>query len=68
MWAGLTQDDLDHWSERANRLYQPFNRGGKLLVDARVEAPIMTGHTLISVPNLTQQEADDLALRIQYGG
>jgi hypothetical protein len=67
-WAGLTQDDLDHWSERANRLSQSFNRGGKLLVDARVEAPIMMGHTLISVPNLTQQEAHDLALRIQYGG
>jgi hypothetical protein len=67
-WAGLTQDDVDHWSERANRLSQSFTQGGKLLVDAPVEAPIMSGHTLISVPSMTQQEANDLALRIQYGG
>ncbi|MBO0685923.1 MAG: hypothetical protein J2P45_22485 [Candidatus Dormibacteraeota bacterium] len=63
MWLDLTQDDVDHWNQRAHDLYRPFYRGGKLLTDPAVAAPITGGSAQIS-GNFNQQQAEDLAHRL----
>jgi hypothetical protein len=59
-WAGLTQDDVDHWNERASAVYRPVADGGELASDAVVVAPI-SGGTWPIAGNYTRQEARDIA-------
>src|SRR5919108_593352 len=63
MWLDLTQDDVDHWHERAHDLYRPFYRGGKLLTDPVVTSPISGGSAQIA-GDFNQQQADELARRL----
>jgi preprotein translocase subunit SecD len=63
MWLDLTQDDVDHWNQRAHNLYRPFYQGGKLLTDPVVRAPITGGSAQIP-GNFTEQQAEDLAHRL----
>jgi preprotein translocase subunit SecD len=63
MWLDLNQDDVDHWTQRANDLYRPFYRGGKLLTDPAITAPIPGGSAQIT-GNFNQQQAEDLAHRL----
>jgi hypothetical protein len=58
-WVGLTQDDIDHWNERANLLYQPTPRG-KLLTDPYPVTPL-TGGVFVIVGQFDQRQAQDLA-------
>ena len=63
MWLDLNQDDLDHWNQRAHDIYRPLYRGGKLLTDPAVTAPIPGGSAQIA-GNFNQQQAEDLAHRL----
>lgn len=65
-WLDLTQDDADHWNERANVVYRPVSQGGKLLSDPYILSPITSGHGYIQ-GNFRQQEATDLARRLGGG-
>jgi hypothetical protein len=58
-WVGLTQDDVDHWNERANLLYQPIPRG-KLVTDFYPVTPL-TGGVYVIVGQFDQRQAQDLA-------
>jgi preprotein translocase subunit SecD len=62
-WLGLTQDDVDHWNDRANAEYRPVSQGGKLLTDPVVVTPITGGQGFIR-GNFTHEEAVDLARRL----
>jgi hypothetical protein len=66
MWLDLSQDDLDHWNQRAHELYRPFTGGGKLLTDPLVTSRVPGGSAQIA-GNFTQQQADDLADRLESG-
>jgi SecD-like export protein len=58
-WVGLTQDDVDHWNERANLLSQRIPRG-KLLTDPYAVSPL-TGGVYVIVGPFDQRQAQDLA-------
>jgi hypothetical protein len=62
-WLGLTEDDIDHWNERANTLYWPASEGGKLLADPIVQTPITGGQGYIR-GNFSREAATDLAHRL----
>lgn len=66
MWIDLTQDDVDHWNQRAHELYRPFYRGGKLLTDPAVTSanPGANGSSVQIAGNFNQQQAEDLAHRL----
>ena len=42
-WLDLSQDDIDHWNERASTDYRRIDQGGKLIFDPSVSAPITDG-------------------------
>ena len=67
MWLDLTQDDVNRWHERAHDLYRPFSHGGKLLTDPVVTSPISGGSAQIA-GDFNQQQADELARRLEPGG
>jgi hypothetical protein len=62
-WLDLTQDDVDHWSERGNVLSRRVSEGGKLLSDPYVVSPITSGRAYIQ-GRFSQQEATVLARRL----
>jgi hypothetical protein len=62
-WLDLTQDDVDHWNERAMSEYRPVSQGGKLISDPYVTVPITNGQGHIQ-GNFSHQEATDLARRL----
>jgi hypothetical protein len=59
-WAGLTQDDVDHWNDRAGTVCRPVSDGGDLVNDPEVLSPITAGKFQIS-GNFSQQDATNLA-------
>ena len=65
-WLDLTQDDVDHWNERAEAVYRPVSQGGKLISDPHVVSPITAGQGYIQ-RNFSQQEATELARRLRGG-
>jgi preprotein translocase subunit SecD len=66
-WLDLTQDDVDHWNERANTLYQTTNKqGGKLVTDPVIQQPITGGQFFIS-GNFNPDSAKDLATLLNAG-
>lgn len=60
LWAGLTQDDIDHWNERASTVYEPVSDGGDLVGDTVVVHAIADGTWLLP-GDYSQQEATDVA-------
>jgi hypothetical protein len=60
LWAGLTQDDVDHWNERAAALSRPVAEGGKLLADPSVVSPITRG-TFFIYGDFSRRHAEDVA-------
>jgi preprotein translocase subunit SecD len=65
-WLDLTQDDIDHWNDRANDIYRPFDQGGKLLSDPYMQSPITGGNGYIQ-GNFSEQPAKDLATSFNSG-
>ncbi|HZV51293.1 MAG TPA: protein translocase subunit SecD [Candidatus Dormibacteraeota bacterium] len=65
-WLDLTQSDVDNWNQLADKLYQPFDKGGKLLSDPQILQPITGGQGFIQ-GNFTQQEAQNLATLLNSG-
>ncbi len=65
-WLDLTQDDIDHWNERANDLYKPYDQGGRLLSDPYIQQPITGGQGFIQ-GSFSQQSAKDLATLLNSG-
>jgi preprotein translocase subunit SecD len=65
-WLDLSQDDVDHWNERANQLYANTDNGGKLLTDPTMQTAITGGSGVIS-GSFTQQSAKDLATLLNSG-
>ena len=61
-WLELSQDDIDHWNERASADYRRVDQGGKLVFDPRVGAPITDG--TLEVGDYTDQEAHILVRRL----
>ena len=69
-WLDLTQDDVDHWNERATTLYQDTNHGGKLVTDPVIQEPITGGQFFIqgsSSAPFTASSAKDLATLLNSG-
>jgi preprotein translocase subunit SecD len=69
-WLDLSQDDVDHWNERANQLYQPYdqayNQGGRLITDPTIQTPITGGQGVIQ-GQFSQTSASDLATLLNSG-
>lgn len=69
-WLDLTQDDVDHWNDRATTLYQDTNHGGKLVTDPVISSPITGGQFFIqgsSQAPFTSSSAKDLATLLNSG-
>jgi preprotein translocase subunit SecD len=67
-WLDLTQDDINHWNDRADILYRPFDQGqgAKLLTDPTIIQPITGGQGFIE-GNFSQQTAKNLATLLNSG-
>src|SRR5205807_10553304 len=65
-WLDLTQDDIDHWNERANQLYKPYDQNGKMVVDAVTQSVIPSGQMQIT-GSFNQSSATNLALLLNDG-
>ena len=65
-WLDLTQDDIDHWNERANQTYVPFDNGGKLITDPTIQTPITGGQGQIT-GQFSQESAKNLATLLNSG-
>jgi preprotein translocase subunit SecD len=66
-WLDLSQDDINHWNERANQLYTSSDNGGKLLTDPTMQTAITGGSGVIQSSTFTQQSAKDLATLLNSG-
>jgi len=62
-WLDLSPDNVAHWSERANELYTPEGRGGKLFADPLLQSPIV-GPEAIADFGLSRHDAPFLAGRL----
>jgi preprotein translocase subunit SecD len=65
-WLDLSQDDIDHWNERANQLYVQYDNGGKLITDPTIQSPITGGQGQIT-GQFSQESAKNLATLLNSG-
>lgn len=65
-WLDLTQDDIDHWNERSQQLYRPYDQGGKLLTDPTIQQQISGGQAEIT-GQFTPDSAKNLATLLNSG-
>ena len=65
-WLDLTQDDVDHWNERSQQLYRPYDQGGALLTDPTIQQQISGGQAQIT-GQFTQDSAKNLATLLNSG-
>ncbi|MGH7870060.1 MAG: protein translocase subunit SecD [Candidatus Dormibacteraceae bacterium] len=65
-WLNLTQDDVNHWSDRGPQLAQPTYQGGKFILNPEIENPITTGQMVIQ-GRFTADQAKDLANTLNEG-
>jgi preprotein translocase subunit SecD len=65
-WLDLGQDDMDHWNDRANDLYKPYDQGGKLLSDPVIQSPITGGQGYIQ-GSFSADSAKNLATLLNSG-
>jgi preprotein translocase subunit SecD len=67
-WLNLTPDDINHWNQRADKLYTLFDQGGKLITDPVVQGQF-AGQAQIQggSPPFTATEAKNLATLLNSG-
>jgi preprotein translocase subunit SecD len=64
-WLNLTPDDIANWNERADKLYTPYDQGGKLVTDPQVDSAFSS--TSFISGRFTADKAKSLALLLNSG-
>jgi preprotein translocase subunit SecD len=65
-WLDLTQDDINHWNQRADQLSANTDSGGKLLTNPTMDQPITSGQFVIQGA-FTADSARSLATLLNAG-